>query len=638
MMEQHPCPHGGFLACKNMFCEYGQRLSEILHLCSEVIERTGKGDTSKRIDIKVQRYAVQRLIDSINKLSKEIEDLINLNHELAVGICENFDVLRRLQEGDFSAKASEDSSIEIIKMLGHLINKQRDRFLQYIEKIKEQHEDILKLYEQERTILSNIGISILISEEDMTVEFVNEEFEKLTGYTKKEVEGRMKWTEFIPKEMLPKMIEYHKLRRVSPSLAPRQYECKFKDRNGKIKDALVNVGLIPYTKKSIGSIIDITERKKIQEQIIHSQKIESLGMLSGRIAHEFNNILSGVLGFACILDSKIEDSKLKNYTKKIIEAGERAKNLAKNLLVFSRKEELGEIKNISLNKYLIEFSDFIKPIIGKDIEVKLELPEEEILYEIEPSHLEIILMNLITNARDAMPEGGTITIGLKELSLDLEYQYTHPLIKPGDYIVLCVTDTGIGMDEDTKQRLFEPFFTTKPKGIGTGLGLSTVFGLIKNYKGHIHVYSELGKGTTFKIYLPREERKKTFPIDREALKGNETILIVDDDAQARQFISSFLKDFGYKIYEAQDGKEAIEIYEKYKDEIVLCLIDLVMPGICGIEVMKKIRNINPKINTIIMSGQPLNYKDFISIEKTIAPEEILLKIRNILDKKERSVW
>lgn len=633
-MEKHPCQYGGFLNCQNFFCEYGHSLSEILHLCSNVLENISKGDTSQKIEIKVQRYAVQRLIDSINKLSQEIEDLINLNHELAIGICEHFDVLRRLHEGDFTATASEDSKIEIVRMLGQLINKQRDKFVEYINKIKEQQEDILKLYERERVIISNVGVAIIVIEEDMTIEFTNEEFEVLTGYTKQEIEGKMKWTEFFSEEMLDRMIEYHKLRRISPSLAPRQYESKLKDRAGRIKDVLLNMAMIPYTKKSIASIIDISERKKIQEQLIHSQKMESLGMLSGRVAHEFNNILTGIIGFAGLLHAKIEEPTLKGFVEKIINAGERARDLAKKLLIFSRKEELGEIREISLNKYLIEFSDFVTSIIGKDITFKLNIPEQEIFYKIDKTHLEIILMNLVTNARDAMPEGGELSIGLKEISTGIEYSYTHPLVKPGEYVLICVSDTGIGMDEETKQRIFEPFFTTKPKGKGTGLGLSTVFGLVRQYDGHIHVYSEPGKGTTFKIYLPIKEKKSKSSIDQEILKGKETILIADDEDNMRGFISSILKEYGYNVFEAKDGNEALEIFEKHKDEIALCLVDLVMPGVSGIEVIKQIKKIKPDSKVIIMSGHPIQFKDFTSVEKTLSPEEILLKIRNTIDEKE----
>ena len=633
-MENHPCPHGGYLKCTNVLCEYGIALSEVLHCCCDVLEKIAQGDTSQKIDIKVERNTVQRLIDSINKVSQEVSAMIDLTHELAIGICEHFDVLRRLHEGDFSATASEDSSVEVIRMLGQLINKLRDRFVEYINKIKEQHQDLIYSYEQQKTILSSIGVAVIVVEEDMTIEYANEEFESLTGYTKKEVEGKMKWTEFFAEEMLNKMIEYNKLRRISPSLAPRQYESKLKDRNGKIKEVLLNVGMIPYTKQSIASIIDISERKKIQEQLIHSQKMESLGFLSGRVAHEFNNILTAVLGFSGILYAKIEDSQLKNYVQKIIEASERAKDLSKKLLLFSRKEESKEdIQEISLNKFLNEFSEFLKSIIGKDIKLKINLPEEEIIYKIDRTHLEVILMNLVTNSRDAMSKGGELSVCLKRVSIDAEYSYTHPLVMPGEYLLIIVSDTGIGMDEQTKQKIFEPFFTTKPKGKGTGLGLSTVFGLVKKYEGHIHVYSELGKGTTFKIYLPIKE-KKIKEFDRDALKGVETILVVDDDDQTRGFICSFLKEYGYNVYEAKNGQEALEIFERNKEHIALSLVDLVMLGIPGIEVMKQIKRIKPEAKVIIMSGYPLQLKDVITVEKTISSEEILFKIRNMIDGKE----
>ncbi len=266
------CPYGGFLECNNIFCEYGQKLSEILHHCSNVIEKLAKGDTSDKIEVKVKRYAVQRLIDSLNNQSRSLEELIDLNHELAIGICEHFDVLRRLQEGDFSATASEDSPIEIVRMLGKLINHQKERFLDYISKIKQQYKEIEILHKQEKEILSHIGVAILISEEDMTVEFINEEFERLTGYSKKEVEGKMKWIDFLAEEMLKQMIEYHKLRRIHPSLAPRQYESKIKHRSGRKIDVLINVGMIPYTNKSVASVIDISERKKYNNRLFIIKK------------------------------------------------------------------------------------------------------------------------------------------------------------------------------------------------------------------------------------------------------------------------------------------------------------------------------------------------------------------------------
>jgi PAS domain S-box-containing protein len=633
MKQQRPCPYGGYLICNNPLCEYRYAISEVLHLCSDVLEKIALGDTSQKIDLKFERYAVQRLINSINKVSQELSGMIDLAHELAIGICEHFDVLSRLQEGDFTATALEDSPIEIVKMLGHLINKQKDRFVDYINKIKQQNEEMLHLYEQQNTILSSLGVAVIVTEENMTIEYANAEFEILTGYTKKEIEGKMKWTEFFATETVQEMMEYHNLREISPSLAPRQYESKLKDKNGKTKDVLLNVVMIPYTKKSITSIIDISERKRIQEQLIHSQKMESSGFLSGRVAHEFNNIFTGIIGFAGLLYTKIEEPSLKNFVEKIIDAGERARDLAKKLLVFSRKEEIEEIQEINLNKYLEDFSEFIKVIIGKDIELKLNLLEEEIFYKIDPTHLEVILMNLVTNARDAMPEGGELSIGLKEISIDIEYSLSHPLIKPGEYVLICVSDTGIGMDEQTKQKIFEPFFTTKPKGKGTGLGLSTVFGLVRQYEGLVHFYSELGKGTTFKIYLPIKE-KKIKEFDRDALKGTETILVVDDDEQTRGFICSFLKEYGYNVYEAKNGQEALEIFERNKEKIVFSLVDLVMPGIPGIEVMKQIKRIKPDAKVIIMSGYPIQLKDVITVEKTISPEEILFKIRNMIDGKE----
>lgn len=632
-MEKQVCSFGSTFKCENLNCSEWNRLRDVLKKCIEIVKKISEGDTSERIELKTESPIINELIDSINFLSKEIDSLIDLNHQLAVGICEHFEVLRKLQKGDFTAKASTDSPIEIVSMLGELINKQRDRFLDYLNKLKEQNQDIVQLYLQQNAILSSVGVAIIVIEDDMTIEFANREFEELTGYTKQEIEGKLKWTEFFAEEMLERMMEYHRLRRVNPDLAPRQYETKLKDKKGNIKDVLLNVGMIPYTNKSIASIMDISERKKIAEQLMHSQKIEALGILSGRVAHEFNNILAGILGFAGILNMQLKDEKLKGYVQKIIASGERAKELAGKLLTFSRKE-VGKVQKVELRKFFNEFSDFIRQIIGKDIELNLILPEDEIIYDIDPTHLEIILMNFVTNARDAMPRGGKLAIALEEKNIDIDYHYTHPLIKPGYYIVISITDTGVGMDEKTKERIFEPFFTTKPKGKGTGLGLSTVYGLVKNYDGQINVYSELNKGTTFRIYFPYTKKREFSEAEIESVRGKETLLIVDDDARVRDYLKIFLQEYGYKVYEAKGAEEALSIFDQMKDKIDLYLIDLVMPDTSGIELAKRIRNQAPDSKIIIMSGHRVDLKIFPSVEKTLSPIEILLTIRKILDKKE----
>lgn len=632
-MEKQVCPFGGPFKCENLDCSEWNSLRDVLKKCIEIVKKISYGDTSERIELKTESPIINELIDSINFLSKEIDSLIDLNHQLAVGICEHFEVLRRLQKGDFTAKASTDSPIEIVSMLGELINKQRDRFLDYLNKLKEQNQDIVQLYLQQNSILSSVGVAIIVIEDDMTIEFANREFEELTGYTKQEIEGKLKWTEFFAEEMLERMMEYHRLRRVNPDLAPRQYETKLKDKKGNIKDVLLNVGMIPYTNKSIASIMDISERKKIAEQLMHSQKIEALGILSGRVAHEFNNILAGILGFAGILNMQLKDEKLKGHVQKIIASGERAKELVGKLLTFSRKE-VGNVQKVELRKFFNEFSDFIRQIIGKDIELNLILPEDEIIYDIDPTHLEIILMNFVTNARDAMPRGGKLTIALEVKNIDIDYHYTHPLIKPGYYIVISITDTGIGMDEKTKERIFEPFFTTKPKGKGTGLGLSTVYGLVKNYDGQINVYSELNKGTTFRIYFPYTKKREFSEVEIESVRGKETLLIVDDDARVRDYLKTFLQEYGYNVYEAKGAEEALSIFDQMKEKIDLYLIDLVMPDTSGIELAKRIRNQAPDSKIIIMSGHRVDLKIFPSVEKTLSPIEILLTIRKILDNKE----
>lgn len=603
------------------------KIRESLSRCIELVNRLSEEPSLKT---EPKSSLLKELSESIKSLSWQVESLSNQNSQILDTIAEFIDVLKLFHKGDFSKRASTESQVEALRVLGELINQLRERLLDFLNKLEEQHKDLIELYLEQHSILSSIGVAVLIVDSEDKIEFVNREFEELTGFSKREVEGNLKWTEVFTEDASEYMMEYLKLKKISPELVPRQFESKIRGKAGKTKEVLVNIGVIPNSNRLIMSIADISERKRIAEQLIHSQKIEALGILSGRIAHEFNNILAGILGFAGILQMQLKDEKLKGYVQKIIHSGERAKELAKNLLTFSRKE-IGNIQQLELKKFFTEFSEFIRQIIGKDIELTIELPEKEIVYEIDPSHLEIILMNFVTNARDAMPKGGKLTITLEERVVELEYHYTHPLIKPGRYIVLSISDTGIGMDEKTKERIFEPFFTTKPKGKGTGLGLSTVYGLVKNYDGQINVYSEVSKGTTFRIYLPYSKGKELTEEERVALRGSETILIVDDDSNVREFLRGILEEYGYRVFEASSYVEALGILNQSEQSIDLYLVDLIMPDTSGVELAREIKNRDQKAKILIMSGHRLDLKSFPTVEKTLTPEEILIKIRKSLN-------
>jgi len=389
---------------------------------------------------------------------------------------------------------------------------------------------------------------------------------------------------------------------------------------------------------------DITERKKLEAQLQQSQKMEAVGTLTGGIAHDFNNILTAIIGYGNILKMKLEqESPLLPYTDQILASAERAANLTQSLLAFSRKQVINP-KPVNLSETTASIEKILLRIIGEDIELKTILSGmRDLRVMADAGQIEQVLMNLAVNARDAMSEGGTLTIetGLEEL--DMDFLKIHEYGKPGMYAMLTVTDTGHGMDEMTRQRIFEPFFTTKEVGKGTGLGLSMVYGIIKQHSGYINCYSEPGTGTTFRIYLPviESETEKAKKEEHITLSGGtETILLAEDEEEVRKLMKLVLEETGYKVIEAVDGKEAIEKFRENKDRITLLLLDVIMPKINGKGVYEEAKKIKPDIKALFSSGYPADFihkKGILEeglnfISKPASPHELLKRIREVLDK------
>lgn len=392
----------------------------------------------------------------------------------------------------------------------------------------------------------------------------------------------------------------------------------------------------------IESINDLTEQKRLEQQLRQAQKMEAIGQLAGGVAHDFNNILTAVTGYSSLLQMKLpEDSPLKEYVTEIEKAAERGANLAKGLLAFSRKQP-GNPQPVDLNDIVRMIIKLLSKLIREDIELQMQLSKEELIIMADAGHIEQILMNLATNARDAMPEGGVLTIKTELVYIDEKFRDIHGYGKPGEYAMVSVSDTGIGMDENIKSHIFEPFFTTKEVGKGTGLGLAIVYGLVKQYNGYINVYSEPGKGSTFKIYLPiyRAEEKAELLQRKQIVftKGlGETVLLVDDDAGVRESIRNVLEFAGYKVIEASDGIEALEIYKNKMDEISLIITDLIMPRMNGKVLYDKIMELNPSQRIVFISGHTADslYKQYLPEDgvilfKPILPSEFLRKIREML--------
>ncbi|GAB4402016.1 MAG: hypothetical protein Kow00123_11880 [Anaerolineales bacterium] len=353
-------------------------------------------------------------------------------------------------------------------------------------------------------------------------------------------------------------------------------------------------------------IRDSTERKEMEERLLQAQKMEVVGRLAGGVAHDFNNILTAINGYATFaLDALPRGDPVRADVEQILASAERASNLTRQLLAFSRRQII-EQRVVSLNDLILNLDKMLRRLIGEDIELVVIPGEDLSPVKADPGQIEQVIVNLAVNARDAMPNGGKLIIETANVSLDAEYAQRHPGAQVGDHVLLAVTDTGLGMTDEVKAHLFEPFFTTKEPGKGTGLGLATVYGIVKQHGGNIYAYSELGKGTTFKIYLPavEAEAERLPRRDEEGYvpRGTETVLVVEDEANVRAIVTRTLTEQGYTVLEAADGYEALRLARDYEGEIHLLLTDVVMPQMGGKELSERFAAIRPGVKTLFMSG------------------------------------
>ena len=398
------------------------------------------------------------------------------------------------------------------------------------------------------------------------------------------------------------------------------------------------------------TIQDISEPKRaeqemtaLQDQLRQSQKIEAIGRLSGGIAHDFNNILTIISGNAqlSLLDLR-EGDPLRANIEEIKGASERAADLTRQLLAFSRKQIM-EMQVLDLNHVVQGLDKMLHRLLGEDIDLVTVLPEGIGKVKADPGQIEQVIVNLAVNARDAMIEGGKLTIETADVELDEEYAHKHIAVQPGRYVMFSVSDTGVGMTSEVKERVFEPFFTTKEQGKGTGLGLSTVYGIVKQSGGNIWIYSEPGQGTTFKIYLPQVDEPLTEEkeeVVKEIPRGNETILVVEDEETVRKLAIRLLKSQGYRVLEAPDGGKALLLCEKLKERIHLILTDVVMPGMSGRKLVERLKEIHPEMKVLYMSGYTDNailHHGILEpginfMQKPFTLENLARKVREVLDK------
>ncbi|MGC2061425.1 MAG: response regulator [Thermodesulfovibrionales bacterium] len=420
------------------------------------------------------------------------------------------------------------------------------------------------------------------------------------------------------------------------------FETEVPTKTGKLKTIVISAVLEDNIIS--GMVADITERKHLEAQLRHAQKMEAIGTLAGGIAHDFNNILNVIMGYgSMVLDRMEADSLSKGQMNEVLAAAERAAVLTKRLLTFSRKQVV-DVKPINVNETVSGIQKMLTRIIGEDIDFQLNLEDRSLGVMADAGQIEQVLMNLVSNARDAMPNGGRLTIGTGLQEIDDEYIALNGYGIPGKYAIITITDTGHGMDAETQKKIFEPFFTMKGIGEGTGLGLAISYGIIKQHNGYIKVYSEPEKGTLFKIYLPLVEETTELDKKTEAaasLKGgNETILVAEDDASLRKMSRIVLESFGYSVITAEDGEDAITKFMEKREGIDLVILDMIMPKKNGKEVGEVLRKTSSGIKILFASGytmdklktHELTESGFDFIHKPVSPQDLLRKVREVLDK------
>ncbi len=503
-----------------------------------------------------------------------------------------------------------------------------------------------------RTLAETVAAAIFIYRGTQN-RYVNTMTEVITGYSKDEL---------LDNDILhPVHPDYRELVKTKSAArqggrqAPARYEVKLLTKTGEERWVDVTAAPIKYQGESAVLItgFDITERKaaeaeriRLEEQLFHIQKLDSIGTLAGGVAHDFNNLLTAITGNTQLAMRGNPDEKLKRRLSEIERAAESAARLTRQLLSFSRRQQL-QRRGIDINDTINNFVKMLRRMIGEQIDLQVHLKPELFPVFADPSAIEQVLMNLVVNAADAMPNGGEIIIETDNATIDEDYEKQHPWARAGQYIKLIVSDNGTGMDEATRLHIFEPFFTTKEQGKGTGLGLSVVYGIIRQHNGLINVYSEQGHGTTFSLYLPVAISNKSINLAekmRPVVRGGiETILLAEDEESLRELAQTLLNEFGYKVLLARNGEEAVEIYKEKKNEIDLVVLDAVMPKMNGMEAYKEIKNQNDLLPIIFMTGyssellknKPFVEQNAVIIQKPFNIERLVRVVREVLDKSKK---
>jgi len=493
------------------------------------------------------------------------------------------------------------------------------------------------------------GVMFVVLDEQQNVRMINRKGCEVLGLPEREIMGR-NWPElFIPGEFRNNAREKFTALVEGAREHVENDTCPVMTRGGGERTiAWDHIVLTDDSGRRTGTLSsgrDITEQQHLEAQLRHSQKMEAVGVLAGGVAHDFNNILTAIIGYASLLQMELgEDDPVRHSVDQILASADRAAGLTQSLLAFSRKQVFTP-RTVKVNDIIKRVEKLLIRLLRADVEFKTLLKADGVLVTADVGQIEQVLMNLVTNARDAMPEGGFLSIETSRIILDPDFIKVHGYGKPGAYALLSIADTGMGMDEKTRERIFDPFFTTKETGKGTGLGLSIAYGIVKQHEGYITVYSEPGRGTIFNIYLPAVDADldaENAVVQAVPARGTETVLLAEDDEVVRELTRRVLQDFGYTVIEAVDGEEAVARFSENQDRINLLVLDVVMPRKNGNVAYEDIKKIKPGIKVLFMSGYTADLmkyqgtmeagKSFIA--KPVSPREFLKKVRELLDQRE----
>ena len=506
--------------------------------------------------------------------------------------------------------------------------------------IRRAEETLRDSEEKYRLLIENATDAIFIAQDEI-LKFANPKAEELTGYSVEEL-AKIPFIDIIHPEDRDIVLERH-VKRLKGEEIPSIYSFRILNRLGEVLSVELNTVLISWEGRpaTLNFLRDITAQKRLEAQLQQAQKMEAIGTLAGGIAHDFNNLLMAIQGRTSIMlmdkDSSHPDF---GHLKGIEGYVGSAADLTKQLLGFARGGKY-EVKPTDLNE-LIRKENRMFGRTKKEITIREKYEENLWPVEVDRGQIQQVLLNLYVNAWQAMPSGGELYIGTQNVTLDENYIKPHQT-EPGRYVKISVTDTGIGMNKATQQKIFDPFFTTKGQGRGTGLGLASAYGIIKNHGGFINVYSEKGHGSTFNIYLPASEKEviEEKKSAGETLKGSETVLFVDDEEMITEVAEDLLERLGYKVLIARSGKEAIRIYEENKDRIDIVILDMIMPDMSGGETYDRMKEINPKVKVLLSSGYSINGQatEILDrgcngfIQKPFKMKELSQKLREVLDEK-----